>query len=331
MSETEHKSGKSLLWRHRKACVVSAIIVVLALLPLAIRSNYILHVMIMTLIYTIVTVSFRTIYTSGQFALAHAGYMGIGAYLAGMASKYIGWSPWLSIILAALAAAGIGMLIGWPFSRLRTLYYALGSLFFGLAIVNVILATRTVTGGSNGLTGIPRLFNTISRIPYYYFFLALAVVCVLALYRFEHCRIGRDLKAIDQSHMLAQSVGINEGWYRILVLGVGCFFAGIAGATYAHYSTVLSYNTYGLGATLWIVMYCVVGGIKSFYGPILGTIVLIVIPEASHDLKLYTPYVTAALALLVIYLLPSGLAGLPAAISSFYRKHRREEEVDDAS
>ena len=79
---------------------------------------------------------------------------------------------------------------------------------------------------------------TGSRVPYYYFFLGLALVSIIALYRFEFSRIGTNLKAIAQSHLVASSVGINEGWYRILAVGVGCFFVGLAGAAYAHYNLV---------------------------------------------------------------------------------------------
>ncbi len=310
-----------------KSIIIIVIIIALFSLPLFVKSSYILHIIIMMSIYTIVTVSFRTINTSGQFALAHAGYMGIGAYLAGITSKFLGWQPCITIPVAALAASGIGMLIGYPFSRLRTLYYALGSLFFGLAIVNIILALRTYTGGSTGLSGIQPMFDTLSKVPYYYFFIGLMVVSLLILYRFEHCRIGTHLKAIDQSYFLASSVGINESRYRIMVLGVGCFFAGLVGASYAHYATVLSYNTFGLGATLWIVTYSIIGGIGSFYGPIIGTVLLMLIPEVFHSLKLYTPYISAAMLLLIVYLMPNGLVGLPQSIRSWRRKQKEGEEI----
>jgi branched-chain amino acid transport system permease protein len=299
------------------------LVIILAILPLFTSSSYILHVLIMSLIYIIVAASFRTINISGQFALAHMGFMGIGAYLAGMAAKFLGWSPWICIPLAALAAGGIGMLIGYPFSRLRTLYYALGSLFFGLAIYYLILAFRTYTGGVYGLLGIPSLFPTLSKIPYYYFFLGLAVFSLLALYRFEFSRIGIDLKAIAQSPMAASSVGINEGFYRVLVLAVGCFFAGLAGAASAFYTTLLSYNTYSLGATLWIVTYAIVGGIGSFIGPIIGTAILLNIPEVFHSLRLYTPYISAGLLIIIIFTMPNGLVGLPQLIRSQLAKLRK--------
>ena len=92
------------------------------------------------------------------------------------------------------------------------------------------------------------------------------------LYRFEFSRIGTTLKAIAQSHLVASSVGINEGFYRILAVGVGCFFVGLCGAGYAQYNLVISPTSFNFLATLWLVMYVLVGGIESFAGPIIGTL-----------------------------------------------------------
>jgi branched-chain amino acid transport system permease protein len=78
----------------------------------------------------------------------------------------------------------------------------------------------------------------------------LTVFSLFALYRFEFSRIGTNLKAIAQSHLVASSVGINEVFYRILAVGVGCFFAGLAGATYAHYNTVISYTSFNFSSTV---------------------------------------------------------------------------------
>jgi len=300
-----------------KLAIVAGLVVIIALLPLFISSPYMLHIFILTLIYIIAAVSLRTIMTSGQFPLAHAAFMGIGAFSSGMIAKWLGWSPWLTMPLGALVAMGIGMLIGYPFARLRALYYAMGSLFFGMGVIYIIYAGGDWTGGYSGLTGIPSLLPVgTSKVSYYYFFLGLTLVSLIALYRFEFSRIGINLKVIAQSHLAASSVGINEGWYRILAVGVGCFFAGLAGAGYAHYNLVLVGSSFSMMATLWLVMYVLIGGKDSFAGPIIGTVILILIPEFFRDLRTYSPYVTAAILGIVVYLMPQGLVGLPQLIRS---------------
>jgi branched-chain amino acid transport system permease protein len=314
-----------------KLIVVAVVVVIVALIPLFVESPYILHIIILTLIYMIAAVSLRTIMTSGQFPLAHGAFMGMGAYLAGMAAKWLGWSPWLTIPASALVTGVIGMLIGYPFARLRTLYYAMGSLFFGMWLIYVIYAGGTITGGYSGFSGIPPLLATYSKIPYYYFFLGLTLLSLVALYRFEFSRIGINLKAIAQSHLVASSVGINESWYKILAVGVGCFFAGLAGAGYAHYSLVLSGTSFNFAATLWLVMYVLIGGTGSFAGPIIGTAILVLIPEFARDLKIYTPFISAAILLIVVFLMPKGLVSLPEVIRTAITARKGGKERIHAS
>jgi branched-chain amino acid transport system permease protein len=328
--ESASSVGKTLVrrrvWPITLACALLAIL--LAVIPL-ILSSYTVHILSLTFVYIVVSVSLRTIAISGQFPLAHGAFMGIGAYLSGMAAKWLGWPIWLTIPLAAFVASGFGMLFGYPFARLRSLYYAMGSLFLGVAVMQIISAGGVWTGGYSGLTGIRPLFIG-SRTPAYYFFLGLAVVSVLALYRFEFSRIGRSLKAIAQSHLVASSVGINEGWYRVLAVGVGSFFVGLAGAAYAHYNLVLSPTSFDLSATLWFVMYALIGGINSFAGPIIGTAILVLIPEFFRSLKMYSPYISAGILLIVVYLMPGGLASLPRLLRSWRGGRKSVEEVTHA-
>lgn len=308
--------------------MLAALLVILCILPLFI-GYYMLHIFILAFIYTIASVSLRTITISGQFPLAHAAFLGIGAYLAAMASRWLGWPAWITIPSASLATAGIGMVTGYPFARLRSLYYAMGSLFFGIGILNVIYAGGKITGGYVGLIGIHPLFLA-SKTLYYYFFLSLALASIIALYRFEFSRIGINLKAIAQSYTVASSVGINEVRYRVLAVGVGCFFAGLAGAGYAHYNLVISTSTFNFLATLWLVMYVLIGGINSFAGPIVGTFVLIFIAELFRGLDMYSPFVPAALLAAVLYFLPNGLVSLPGIVVSWL-SHRNKKGPNHAS
>jgi len=307
-----------------KPSAYGGLAIILFLLPLFLKSPYWFHILIITFVYIIATVSLRVITISGQFPLAHAAFMGIGAYASAVLSKELGWSPWLTIPLGAVVATGIGVLIGYPFARLRALYYAMVSLFFGVGIIQVLYVFQRWTGGYSGLMGIqPLLSATTYKLPYYYFFLGLTLVCLLALYRFEFCRIGISMKAIAQSHMVASSVGINEARYRVVALAVGCFFVGLAGAAYAHYNLTLSFTSFDMLATLWLFMYTLIGGIGSFAGPIVGTAVLFLIPEIFRELKEFLPYLSAAILFIVVFVMPQGLVGLPQLIRSWFAELRK--------
>ena len=317
--------AKSRRWM--KPCLCLGAVLVIALLPLIIKSPYYLHILILTFIYMVAAASLRTITISGQWPLAHGAFFGIGAYAAGMASKWIGWSPCFTIPFGGLVAMGIGILTGYPFARLRALYYAMGSLFFGIGVIQIIQAMGDFTGGYSGLAGIHPIFLSGSKVLYYYFFLGFAFISFMALYRFEFSRIGVNLKAIAQSHLVASSIGINEAGYRIMVVGVGCFFAGLIGAAYAHYKMVISPDSFNFMATLWLVMYILIGGIGSFAGPIVGVAIGVIIPELFRGLKTYSPFIFAVILLIVVYLLPKGLASIPHHILSWFLDRRKKRAV----
>jgi branched-chain amino acid transport system permease protein len=322
--EATQESSRPVLGPGLTRYVLPAVVVVaLGLLPLLVQSLYTVHVLIMVFFYVIAALSVRVIVISGQFPLGHAAFMGIGAYSSGMASKWLGLPPQLTIPVAAIVTMLLGVLVAYSFSRLRALYYAMGSLFLGVAIVQIIEAGGKWTGGYSGLSGLPSLFGN-SKIVWFYVALGLMVLTALALYRFESCRIGTNLKAISQSHLVAASVGINEAKYRILAVAVGSFFVGLAGAGYGHYMGIINTNSYNFMATMWLFMYVLVGGVGSFVGPIAGTFVLVLIPEYFRSLKTYSPFVSAGILFLVVYLMPGGLVGLVETVLQRARNWRFE-------
>jgi branched-chain amino acid transport system permease protein len=292
-----------------QALMYLAAVVILALLPIFIKSPYTYHILILTFVYITATSSLRTLAISGQVSMAHAGFMSIGAYTSAVLTRYLGWSPWLTMPLGAVVTMFVAVLVGFPFSRVRTIYFSMVSLFFGIGILSVNSIFGKYTGHINGMIGIPPLFIG-SRMPYYFFFLGLMVFCLIILWRFETCRIGVCLKAIDQSHAVAASVGISETKFRVLALGVSCFVVGLVGAAYAHYNMVISYSSFNLLASINMLVYMLIGGIVSFAGPIIGTAVLFMIPEIFRQLKEYTPFLFAGILLLVVFVMPQGLVGL---------------------
>jgi branched-chain amino acid transport system permease protein len=298
---------------------LAGLIVVMAAIPLFVKSVYFLRIFILVYVYVIATSSLRTVAISGQMSMGHAGFMGIGAFTSAILAKELGWTPWLTMPLGALATMVVAILVGFPFSRLRTFYFSMVSLIFGIALIGINTLCGRYTGSYYGLNSIPPLFAT-SGASYYFFFLGLTVLSLFVLHRFESCRIGTSLKAVAQSHTVAASVGIDESGYRVLALAAGCFMVGLAGAGYAHFNTVLSQSSFDLLASINLMVYMVVGGMGSFAGPIIGAAVLVVVPELFRGLKMFTPYVFAGVVILVIFLVPQGLVGLyQKAAMSFMR------------
>src|SRR5512139_1132495 len=128
-------SAKSRSWARPGG--VGAVVILLALLPLWISGSYYMHVIMLAFVYVVVSSSFRTISISGQFNIAQGAYMGIGAYAAALSSVWLHWSPWITIPLGGVVTAVIGSVLAYPFARLRTIYYAMGTLFLGFVIINL--------------------------------------------------------------------------------------------------------------------------------------------------------------------------------------------------
>lgn len=305
-----------------RAILCVCVIVVLAIVPLLIESPYTFRLFILTFVYVTAAASLRTLALSGQVSMGHAAFMSIGAYTSALLARYGDFSPWLTMPMGGLAAMIVAVLVGFPFARVRTIYFSMVSLFFGIGVLSVYSIFGKYTGHINGLIGIPPLFAG-ARLPYYYYFLALMVACLAVLWRFEKCRIGTCLKAINQSHVVAASVGISEVKFRVLALAMSCFVVGLVGAGYAHYNMVISYSAFDLPASINLLVYMLVGGISSFAGPIIGAAVLFVVPELFRDLKEYTPYLYAGILLFVVFAMPEGLVGIPDRLGSWLKsKHR---------
>ena len=324
-----------------KPIIFVGLVIFLFLLPLVVESPYYLHTFIITLIYIIAASSLRTILVSGQISIAHAAFMGVGAYISSILAKELNCFPWFTIPMGGVSAMIVGVLVGYPLTRVRAIYFSMVSLFLGLAIVAAIGVFQKFTGGDIGLIGIPPLSSiTIpglpginflsSKVPYYYFFLLLTLVVLLILYRLEHSRMGMSWKAIAQSHLVASSVGINESGFRVLAIAVGCFFAGIDGAGYAHYNMVLTSSSFGFLSSINLLIYVLVGGTGSFIGPVIGTTVMIIVPEIFRWLKAFTPFVFGGIMLVVVFLMPQGIAGVfeqfRAVVKQFWEEKTRRND-----
>ena len=305
----------------KKGIPYAILLLIFLVLPIFLHTSYWIGVLIMVLYKVVGSVSLRTISLSGTLTFAHGAFIAIGAYCGGILAKTLGLPPVVTILAGGLFACLVSVITGFPFVRLKGMYYSMASMFMGVTVGYIIKAMK-ITGGYHGLTRIPKLLQ--NDIACYYVFLAIAVVLILILYRFEFSRIGTTLRALAQSEDVASSIGVNARFYRLLAVGMGSFCAGVAGAAYGLYSTVLSPTNYDMTFSLWLLMYMLIGGEDYFIGPIIGAIIFVLIPELGRGLSAYAPFLTGACTLIVAYLLPGGLAGIPDLI----RRRKLQKELD---
>jgi branched-chain amino acid transport system permease protein len=293
-------------------------------LPLFIHGAYNIHVLILIAMNIILASSLRIIHLTGQMSVAHGGMMTIGAYTSTLLVLKLGLSTWAAMLLAGCFAAIIAGLLGFPFVKMKGIYFAIATVFLTASITVITEQWRSLTGGSTGLYNIPKpdpivipgilKITFVSSVSCYYLILVIMLVSLLILFAIEHSRIGLTFRSIKQSDFLAESVGVNTVGYRVLAFSIGCFFAGLTGGFYSQYMTAINPTTFGFIFSVNCILYLVVGGPRKFVGPLLGAIILTLLPEVARPLKQYTSFLFAGILMLIIFLMPEGIIGLPGRL-----------------
>lgn len=314
-------------------CAVACVIPFL--LPLAITGTYGLYVLTMVVISVLLAASLRVVFTSGQLSMGHGGVMAVGAYSSALLVTKLGLSSWASLAAGAAVAAFLGLIVGIPFVRLKGVYFSLATVFLGSIITLILVDWRSLTGGSMGISGIPRpesihipgfpVIDFTSNMAMYYLVLIVAAVSLVIMYLIEHSRIGLTFRSVSESESLAESVGVNTTRYRVLAFVIGSLFAGLAGALYGQFVSGFTPGGFGFIYSVYIMIYVAVGGQKSFLGPIVGGVIFTLVPEIARPLREYQPFVFAGVLMIVIFLLPDGLVSLPRVIMRAARHPRKSE------
>ncbi|MBN1692613.1 MAG: branched-chain amino acid ABC transporter permease [Dehalococcoidales bacterium] len=311
------------------AAVLAAVIIIL---PLALNSVYWTSILVLVGINILIVSSLRTIKLLGHISLGHVGFSLIGAYGSGLLAIKLGLSVWLTIFLGGLIAAILALVLSYPFLKVKGMYFALLTLLTAETLRLITWYWKGFTGGFWGLLKIPSpgpitiagLTIDFDKVNNYYYMTAVVVaISLFVLYRLENSHLGFKWKTIQDTDVLAQSVGINVKWHKMLNFTIACFFAGIAGALFAHFQHSLSPDAnarFGVLMSIYLVVYMVVGGESKFSGPIIGTVALSIISELARGLGEYRPMMIGAIAIIFILLMPEGLVGLPNRCKLLYRK-----------
>lgn len=313
----------------KKRILIVGLIVVLFLIPLVVNGPYQLHVMIMIGIAVMLSSSLRLIFNSGQLSLGHGGMMTIGAYTTALLITKLGLSTWLALTAGAAAGALLALLVGYPFVRLKGIYFSLVTVFLAEVIRLIAEQWRSLTGGSMGISNIPSpdpiamfgIFNIAfeSKVSFYYLTLILVLITLVVLYAIERSRIGLTWFSVRESDSLAESIGVDTASSKVLGFCAGSFFAGLAGGLYCEYNSIITPSAFGFTYGMNVLIYMIVGGYQRFSGPIIGAIVLCFLPEIARPLKEYQPYIFGGVVILVMFFLPGGLISLPGRLRTLFR------------
>ncbi len=290
------------------------IIVTLAAVPLLNPGTYVLSFLFTMFMYGALAGSWNIIGGyAGYLSFGHAAFFGVGAYTTALLLFYFGWSPFLTMPLAGGMAALFAALVGYPCLRLRGPYFSLVTLILGLAMYSLVL-NLPFTQGSTGLF-LPflRVDISTSHIIFYEVMLALLVLATVTLRQITRTKMGIGLAAIREDEDAAGTLGVNATRLKLQAFMLSAFLTGLVGGVYSYYKSYLDPSfVFATSISITIVLMALFGGRLTWYGPLVGAVVLSVINEI---LTTQAPPQTArivfgALLIGVILFLPDGLMSI---------------------
>ncbi|MEH7503366.1 branched-chain amino acid ABC transporter permease [Neobacillus drentensis] len=305
-----------------------------------ILNPYYVDIVVFLIIYILLGLGLNLITGyAGQVSLGHAAFFGIGAYSSAILSVKADVNPWMAIFLAIVITFIISAILGLPSLRVREDFLAITTLGMGL-IIQSFFKNANITGGAYGIDSIPTpsLFGMkLENFSYLVVILIAMLIGIYAVRKMTQSRIGRAWLVIREDDIVAQSMGINTTYYKVLVFAIGGAYAGAAGALFAHKVTFISADSFGFSISATILSMVVIGGLGSIRGTIFGVSILYLLPELFRlfqfdfiDMKYLDMYKMMLYGLLMVLMMsyrPKGVFGKKVIVKSF-RKEKAGKEGD---
>ncbi len=280
------------------------------------------EILVFLTINVLVVASYRLLTLTGEWSLGHVVIMGVGAYASALLSKRLGIYVPASMLLGAVTAAMVALALSFPLFRMKGFYFLIGSFAAGEIIRLLWKRFREPFGGPKGIKKIDPMpdfdigiyaFDFFEPISYYYFALAVVGVSLWVMWRIERSPVGLTFHAVHWQDKLAEASGVNVRAYRTLAFVLASGFAGLSGALLAHYIGTINPNSFDVEQMVFVLTWTIVGGTATFYGPILGCVVLtilneIVLREAGFEQM--RPLIYGLILILSVLFMPKGLESL---------------------
>jgi len=266
-------------------------LVALLLFPLFVNSPYALHMMILLFLSVIMGESWNILGGyAGQYSVGHAAYFGVGAYTTMILMTAKGIPPWFGAWAGVVMVIGVALIIGSICFRLRGPYFVLASIAVAEIMRLSAFNLKDLTNGAEGIlaVSVPPLTiggtvitDFLSKVPFYYFGLGLALLTIAVTWAVEHSKLGYFFQAIREDQDAAHSLGISLTLYKNIALVISAIFTSLAGSYYAIYVGFVDPNTVlPLDLSVQIVLISIIGGIGTLFGPVVGALVLVPLSEA---------------------------------------------------
>lgn len=284
---------------------------------------YLLHVLTLTMSYAVPAIGLNLLlgYT-GLVSLGHMGFAGVGAYVTALLMMDHGWPAVPAMAAGAAAAGGLGVLVGIPCLRLRSHFFIIVTLAVGMILFALFNNLDGITGGAEGLPGVPRPqpldlgfavidFRRLGGI--YWFSLAVTAVALLVQYAVVRSDFGRSLAAIRQDETLAAARGVNVFAHKLAIFAISTALAGLGGGLKVMFLRVAAPLSFELLESINLVLMTIVGGAGYLAGPVIGALVYVAVPEILRFADAWRLVLFGAVLVAMTLFAPRGISGLVEA------------------
>ena len=297
-----------------KPIALAAAVVAFAVLPLFLKS-YGIYLCTLFCVYLMATYGLNlTVGYAGQMSLGQAAFFGIGAYIAAVALKAD--MPFLIVLpIAAVACFAVGLALGFPALRVQHHYLAFATLGFNVLIFLVMRNEEKITGGTFGISGVPRPslfgYSLDGTLPFFWFTLFFTVLLIGVLWWLLRSPWGRAFAALRDNPIRAESLGVNITAYTLFAFAIGAACAGVAGVFFAALVQFVEPAPFHVTTSLMMLLAVIVGGSGRFFGPVLGTVIIVLLPEWLRFMQNWYLAVFGFAVVALMIFLPGGLLSLP--------------------
>src|SRR5882757_548555 len=280
-----------------------------------IAGGFFVTVMLFAMIYAVFVIGLNVFMGfTGQVSFGHNAFAALSGYASAILTATYSWEPIAAFAMGLGLALLVALVIGWPTLRLKGHYLAMATLAIGLIVYEIAIQWQSVTQGYMGISGIAPLgiggYEIVSERGKLFALIAIVALSSLAAARLRASRFGRALAAIAGSEDAARALGIDVARYKLAAFLISAAYAALAGSLFVHVVEFVSPEVFGLNMVVLAFTMLYVGGIGTIGGPILGAVIVTLLPEVFRGLKDYQDlFYGAGLILLLIYA-PKGLAGL---------------------
>jgi branched-chain amino acid transport system permease protein len=280
---------------------IAAYAIVQILITTGLLNNFYLNTIIFMSINIMLAVSLHLIIgITGQFSLGHAGFLAVGAYISAIVTMKFQLPFPVAILAAGIIATVAGLVIGIPTLRLRGDYLAIATLGFA-EIIRIVFLNIEYVGGAAGMQ--------VTHLTTWTYTFVCMFITLLVIVNFINSRHGRACISVRENEIAADAMGINTTYYKVLAFAIGAFFAGVAGALYAHNFYIIQPVNFGFLKSIDILIYVVLGGLGSLSGAIVATILLTIVSTFLQGYPETRMIIYSIVLITVMLYRPKGLMG----------------------